>query len=54
MSDRTTLRSTMIVRSMILACSALLSSSILWRTLRWELIVDMMLQKKETNKICQK
>jgi hypothetical protein len=26
-----------------LVCSALLSSSVLWRTLRWELIADMML-----------
>jgi len=30
MSDRTTLPSAMTVRSMILACSALLSSSVLW------------------------
>jgi hypothetical protein len=50
MSDRTTLRSAMTVRSMILVCRALLSSSVLWRTLRWELTADMILQK-ETNKI---
>jgi len=37
MLERITLRSAMIVRSMILACSALLSSSVLWRTLHWEL-----------------
>jgi hypothetical protein len=38
---------------MILAWSALLSSSVLWRTLRWELTADMILHKK-TNKILQK
>jgi len=43
MSDQTTLRSAMTVRSMILAFSALLSSSVLWQTLHWELIADMML-----------
>jgi len=50
MSDRTTLRSTMTMRSMILVCRALLSSSVLWLTLRWELTADMILQK-ETNRI---
>jgi hypothetical protein len=49
MLDRTTLRSAMTVQSMILACSALLSSPVLWRTLRWELTADMILQQ-ETNK----
>jgi hypothetical protein len=53
MSDRTTLRSTMTVRSMILVWSTLLSSSVLWRTLSWELIADMILHK-ETNKILPK
>jgi hypothetical protein len=53
MSDLTTLRSAMIMRSMILVCRALLSSSVLWRTLRWELMADMFLHKK-TNKILQK
>jgi hypothetical protein len=50
MSDQTTLRSAMTVQSIILVCRALLSSSVLWRTLCWELTVDMILQK-ETNKI---
>jgi hypothetical protein len=53
MSDRTTLRSAMTVRSMILVWNAFLSSSVLWRTLRWELIADMILHK-ETHKILQK
>jgi hypothetical protein len=53
MSDLTTLCSAMTVRSMILVCRALLSSSVLWRTLRWELMADMILHKK-TNKILQK
>jgi len=53
MSDRTTLRSAMTVRSMILVWNAFLSSSVLWRTLRWELIADMILHK-ETNKILPK
>jgi hypothetical protein len=39
----------MTVRSMILACSALLYSSVIWRTLRLELTADMILQQ-ETNK----
>jgi hypothetical protein len=41
------------MRSMILVWSALLSSSVLWRTLRWELIADMILHN-ETNKILPK
>jgi len=38
---------------MILAWTALLSSSVLYRTLRWELIADMMLQKSQ-QEFCQK
>jgi hypothetical protein len=53
MSDQTTLRSAMTMRSMILFWSALFSSSVLWWTLRWELIADMILHK-ETNKILPK
>jgi hypothetical protein len=32
---------------MILAWNALCSSSVLWRTLHWELIADMILQKNQ-------
>jgi hypothetical protein len=53
MSDQTTLRSAMTVRSMILVWSVLLSSSVLWQTLRWELIADM-IPYKEINKILPK
>jgi hypothetical protein len=53
MSDLTTLRFAMTVQSMILVCRALLSSFVLWRTLCWELMADMILHKK-TNKILQK
>jgi len=53
MSDQTTLLSAITVRSMILVWSALLSSSVLWRILRWELIAYMILQN-ETNKILPK
>jgi hypothetical protein len=43
MSARTTFRSAMTLRSMILAWTALCSSSVLCRTLLWELIADMIL-----------
>jgi hypothetical protein len=52
-SDPTTLRSAITVRSMILVWSALLSSSVLWRTQHWELITDMILHN-ETNRILPK
>jgi hypothetical protein len=48
MSDQTTFRSTMTGQSIILALRAALSPSVLYRTLRCGLPVDMVLQKKPT------
>jgi hypothetical protein len=47
MSARTKFRSARTLRSMILAWNVLCSSSVLWWTLRWELITDMILQKNQ-------
>jgi hypothetical protein len=48
MSERTTFRSAMTGRSMILILIAALSPSVLWRTLRWGLPANMILQKRPT------
>jgi len=48
MSDRTTFLSAMTVQSIILALRAVLSPSILWRTLHCGLPADMVLQKRPT------
>jgi hypothetical protein len=48
MSDRTTFLSAMTGQSIILALRAALSPSILYRTLRYGLPADMMLQKRPT------
>jgi len=53
MSVQTTFHSAMTLWSMILAWTALLSSSVLCQTLRWERIADMMLQKSQ-QEFCQK
>jgi hypothetical protein len=53
MSAWTTFCSAMTLRSMILAWTALRSSSVLCRTFLWELIADMILQKSQ-QEFCQK
>jgi hypothetical protein len=48
MSERTIFLLAMTVRSIILILIAALSLSVLWRTLRWGLPGDMILQKSPT------